>query len=74
MCTPIVLEHVNCLESVVAEIARVTKRGGCFLFETINRKYMSRIVMIWLLENVLKEIPPGAHDWNKFILCSKLRQ
>jgi 2-polyprenyl-6-hydroxyphenyl methylase/3-demethylubiquinone-9 3-methyltransferase len=23
--------------------------------------------MIWLLENVLQEIPRGIHDWNKFI-------
>ncbi len=23
--------------------------------------------MIWLLEDILKQIPRGLHDWNKFI-------
>jgi 2-polyprenyl-6-hydroxyphenyl methylase/3-demethylubiquinone-9 3-methyltransferase len=28
--------------------------------------------MIWLLEQILREIPKGIHDWNKFIRVDEL--
>jgi 2-polyprenyl-6-hydroxyphenyl methylase/3-demethylubiquinone-9 3-methyltransferase len=28
--------------------------------------------MIWLLENLLQEIPRGIHDWHKFISPNEL--
>jgi 2-polyprenyl-6-hydroxyphenyl methylase/3-demethylubiquinone-9 3-methyltransferase len=28
--------------------------------------------MIWLLEDILKQIPRGLHDWNKFIQPQEL--
>jgi 2-polyprenyl-6-hydroxyphenyl methylase/3-demethylubiquinone-9 3-methyltransferase len=67
-----VLEHVDSVEQVVSEIARVLKPGGVFLFDTINRTFKSKFVMIWLLENILREIPRGVHDWNKFIKPEEL--
>lgn len=62
-----VLEHVTDLGQVMVEVDRVLKPGGLFLFDTINRNLKSRIVMIWLMENLLGEIPRGVHDWQKFI-------
>jgi 2-polyprenyl-6-hydroxyphenyl methylase/3-demethylubiquinone-9 3-methyltransferase len=67
-----VLEHVADLERVVSEISRVLKSNGIFLFDTINRNFKSRAVMIWLLEDILKQIPRGLHDWNKFIKPDEL--
>ncbi len=67
-----VLEHVADLEQVVGEIGRVLKPGGCFFFDTINRNLKSRMVMIWLMENLLGEIPRGVHDWHKFIQPQEL--
>jgi 2-polyprenyl-6-hydroxyphenyl methylase / 3-demethylubiquinone-9 3-methyltransferase len=67
-----VLEHVADLRQTVAEVHRVLKPGGLFLFDTINRTYRSRLVMIWLLENLLQEIPRGIHDWHKFINPAEL--
>jgi 2-polyprenyl-6-hydroxyphenyl methylase/3-demethylubiquinone-9 3-methyltransferase len=62
-----VLEHVADVDKTVSEIYRVLKPNGLFFFDTINRNFRSKLVMIWLLENLLKEIPKGIHDWNKFI-------
>jgi 2-polyprenyl-6-hydroxyphenyl methylase/3-demethylubiquinone-9 3-methyltransferase len=62
-----VLEHVKHPSQVIAEIARVLKPGGMFCFDTINRTVRSRLIMIWLLENLLRQIPRGIHDWHKFI-------
>jgi 2-polyprenyl-6-hydroxyphenyl methylase / 3-demethylubiquinone-9 3-methyltransferase len=69
-----VLEHVEDLGKVLSEINRALKSGGTFLFDTINRTWKSRAVMIWLLEYVLKEIPRGTHDWKLFIRPEELRE
>jgi len=62
-----VLEHVDDWKQVISEAYRVLKKDGLFLFDTINKSFKSKIIMIWLLEDTLKQIPPGLHDWNKFI-------
>ncbi|MBC1280159.1 3-demethylubiquinone-9 3-O-methyltransferase [Nostoc sp. UCD121] len=62
-----VLEHVEDWKKVISEACRVLKEDGLFLFDTINRNFKSKFIMIWLLEDTLKHIPPGLHDWNKFI-------
>lgn len=67
-----VLEHVADLQKTIQEIQRVLKPEGLFFFDTVNRTFKSRLVMIWLLENLLQEVPPGIHDWNKFIKPQEL--
>ncbi|PSN15001.1 3-demethylubiquinone-9 3-O-methyltransferase [filamentous cyanobacterium CCT1] len=68
-----VLEHVVNPQKAVAEIGRVLRPGGVFCFDTINRTLRSRLVMIWLLEMILRQIPVGIHDWKKFITPQELR-
>jgi 2-polyprenyl-6-hydroxyphenyl methylase/3-demethylubiquinone-9 3-methyltransferase len=68
-----VLEHVVDPQRAVAEMSRVLRPGGIVCFDTINRTGRSRLVMIWLLENLLRQIPVGIHDWNKFITPEELR-
>lgn len=67
-----VLEHVNNVSKVIQEIHRVLKPQGMFFFDTINRTFKSKLVMIWLLENILRQIPCGIHDWEKFIKPEEL--
>ena len=62
-----VLEHVDRPDAVIAEIARVLAPGGRFCFDTINRTFRSRLTMIWLLETLLRLIPAGVHDWERFV-------
>jgi 2-polyprenyl-6-hydroxyphenyl methylase/3-demethylubiquinone-9 3-methyltransferase len=67
-----VLEHVEDWKKVIGEIYRVLNKNGIFLFDTINKTFKSKFIMIWLLEDILKQIPRGLHDWNKFILPQEL--
>ena len=68
-----VLEHVSDLDLTVREICRVLKPGGWFFFDTLNRTWKARIVMIWLMEYVLRKIPRGLHDWHLFITPAELQ-
>ncbi|MBW4604647.1 MAG: bifunctional 2-polyprenyl-6-hydroxyphenol methylase/3-demethylubiquinol 3-O-methyltransferase UbiG [Calothrix sp. FI2-JRJ7] len=67
-----VLEHVTDWQKVLAEIYRLLNPNGLFLFDTINRTFKSKLIMIWLLENILNQMPRGLHDWNKFIKPQEL--
>jgi 2-polyprenyl-6-hydroxyphenyl methylase/3-demethylubiquinone-9 3-methyltransferase len=67
-----VLEHVADFQKTISEIYRVLKPKGLFLFDTINRTFYSKLVMIWLLERLLRQIPQGVHDWSKFIRPEEL--
>lgn len=62
-----VLEHVADLGKVLAEVARVLKPGGLFLYDTINRNPIARLATITVAEDVLKLLPKGTHDPDMFI-------
>ena len=62
-----VLEHVEDLEASLDEIARVLKPGGVFLFDTINRNLLSSFFVVRVAEQLLKILPAGTHDPQKFI-------
>lgn len=62
-----VLEHVEDVGRAVAEMARVLRPGGWFCFDTINRTLWARANMIWIPERLLRIVPRGAHDFDKFI-------
>ena len=68
MCAD-VLEHVDSPLAVIAEISRVLKDGGVFLYDTINRTLRSRIAVIGIFQEWkwTRCAPPNLHDWNKFI-------
>ena len=67
-----VLEHVSNLKMVTAEIARVLRPGGMFLYDTINRNLVSRLVTITVAENIFGLLPRGTHDPELFIKPKEL--
>lgn len=68
-----VLEHVSDLTLVLAEVARVLRPGGLFLFDTINRNPLARLATITMAEDVLRLLPRGTHDPALFITPRELR-
>lgn len=68
-----VLEHVADLDKVLSEVARTLRPGGLFLFDTINRNPLARLVTITIAEDVLRLLPRGTHDPSMFIKPQELR-
>jgi len=68
-----VLEHVRDLDEVMAEVARVLKPGGLFLYDTINRNPVARLATITVAEDILRLLPKGTHDPEMFIKPQELR-
>jgi 2-polyprenyl-6-hydroxyphenyl methylase/3-demethylubiquinone-9 3-methyltransferase len=69
-----VLEHLPDLPAAVAELARVLAPGGSFLFDTINRTPWAWFTAVFGLEQVLRIVPRGTHDWRLFIRPAELDQ
>jgi len=70
-----VLEHVRDLPKVIREISRVLKPGGVFIYDTINRTFVSKLVMIkiWQEWRRWAFMPPNLHIWKMFIRPSELQ-
>jgi 2-polyprenyl-6-hydroxyphenyl methylase / 3-demethylubiquinone-9 3-methyltransferase len=68
-----VLEHVADLNRVLAEVARILRPGGLFMFDTINRNPIARLATITMAEDVLRLLPRGTHDPALFIKPRELR-
>ncbi|HVZ55972.1 MAG TPA: bifunctional 2-polyprenyl-6-hydroxyphenol methylase/3-demethylubiquinol 3-O-methyltransferase UbiG [Chitinophagaceae bacterium] len=71
-----VLEHVRDLPRVIAEITRVLKPGGIFIFDTFNRTLLSKLVAIKLWQEWKRWafFPPNTHVWEMFIRPAELRE
>ncbi len=67
-----VLEHVRSLDHVLDEIHRVLRPGGLFLFDTINRTWLARFVIVFCGERLLRLLPRGTHDPAGFIAPADL--
>jgi len=68
------LEHVPNPASVVQACANLCKPGGTIFFSTLNRNPKSYLFAIIGAEYVLKLLPKGTHQYEKFIKPSELAQ
>ncbi len=68
------LEHVPDPSSIISACAELVKPGGDVFFSTINRNPKSYLFAIIGAEYILKLLPQGTHDWDKFILPSEMEQ
>lgn len=66
------LEHVPDPPSVLSALARLVRPGGDVIVSTINRNAKAFLMAIVGAEYVLRMLPRGTHDYERFIRPSEL--
>ncbi|XP_054016531.1 ubiquinone biosynthesis O-methyltransferase, mitochondrial [Hylaeus anthracinus] len=69
-----VLEHVNDKELFLKCCVETLKPGGSIFLTTLNKTLPSWFGGIIAAEHVLKLLPTGTHDWNKFITPAEIQR
>ena len=68
-----VVEHVADLPGYLSACAKLVKPGGLMVVATLNKTLKSLALAKIGAEYVLRWVPAGTHDWNRFIEPRKLQ-
>ncbi len=69
-----IVEHVADVDLYISSCFQLLKRGGIMFTATINRTLTSYIKAIIGAEYILRWLPIGTHDWDKFIKPEELEK
>jgi 2-polyprenyl-6-hydroxyphenyl methylase / 3-demethylubiquinone-9 3-methyltransferase len=69
-----IVEHVADVSLFIQECARLVRPGGCLILSTINRTWKSYAMAILGAEYVLRWVPRGTHQWDKFLTPAELAE
>jgi 2-polyprenyl-6-hydroxyphenyl methylase / 3-demethylubiquinone-9 3-methyltransferase len=69
-----VIEHVADVPLYLASIYDLLKPGGVAILSTLNRTAQSWLTAILGAEYVLRLLPRGTHDWQKFLTPEELSE
>ena len=67
-----VVEHVADVDAFVAACTAAVKPGGLLVMATLNRTLKAFALAIVGAEYVLRWLPRGTHQWEKFVTPSEL--
>lgn len=67
-----VIEHVADYKLFLTKSCIMLKPGGLMFIATINRTIKSYALAILGAEYILRWVPSGTHDWNKFLKPSEI--
>ena len=65
-----VIEHVADLESFIESLCKLARHG--LVISTLNRTAVSYAAAILGAEYMLGLVPPGTHDWSRFVMPKEL--
>jgi 2-polyprenyl-6-hydroxyphenyl methylase/3-demethylubiquinone-9 3-methyltransferase len=69
-----VVEHVDDLDLYLKSCSELLRKNGIMFTATLNRTFTSYIKAIVGAEYVLRWLPIGTHDWNKFLKPEELEE
>jgi 2-polyprenyl-6-hydroxyphenyl methylase / 3-demethylubiquinone-9 3-methyltransferase len=72
VCCMEMLEHVADPKAFVAVLARLVRPGGTVFLSTLNRNLRSFLLAIVGAEYLLRLLPRGTHEYERFIRPSEL--
>ena len=67
-----IVEHVENVNLYIKSCHKLLKKNGLMFTATLNRSFASYIKAIIGAEYILRWLPIGTHDWNKFIKPEEL--
>jgi 2-polyprenyl-6-hydroxyphenyl methylase / 3-demethylubiquinone-9 3-methyltransferase len=67
-----IVEHVEDINFFIKESSKLLKKDGLMFIATINKTLKSYAFAIIGAEYILKWLPIGTHDWEKFIKPNEL--
>jgi 2-polyprenyl-6-hydroxyphenyl methylase/3-demethylubiquinone-9 3-methyltransferase len=67
-----IIEHVNDVNFFIKKSSSLLKKDGLMFVATINKTFKSYLFAIIGAEYVLKWLPIGTHDWQKFLTPADL--
>ena len=62
-----IVEHVSNVELFIKNCSGLIKKNGIMFVATINKNLKSYLFAILGAEYILRWLPIGTHDWNKFL-------
>ena len=62
-----IVEHVEDIDFFIKESAKMLKKNGLMFVATLNKTLRSYAFAIIGAEYILKWLPIGTHDWEKFV-------
>jgi 2-polyprenyl-6-hydroxyphenyl methylase/3-demethylubiquinone-9 3-methyltransferase len=68
-----VVEHVADLRGYLETTAKLVKPGGLMFVATLNRTFKALALAKVAAEYILRWLPPGTHDWDRFVTPEELR-
>jgi len=68
-----VVEHVSNRNVFIKNCAQLVKKNGIMFVSTINKNLKSYIFAIVGAEYILRWLPIGTHDWNRFLTPNDLQ-
>ena len=69
-----IVEHVEDVEFFLKSCSRLLKKNGLMFVATINKTLKSYIFAIVGAEYILRWLPIGTHEWEKFVKPEDLQQ
>jgi 2-polyprenyl-6-hydroxyphenyl methylase/3-demethylubiquinone-9 3-methyltransferase len=69
-----VVEHVADLPGYLTACTRLVKPGGLMFVATLNKTLKSLALAKIGAEYILRWLPPGTHDWNRFVEPARLQR
>ena len=68
----LIVEHVNNLDLFLKESSNHLKKNGIMFVATLNKTLKSYVFAIIGAEYIMRWLPIGTHEWEKFVIPEDL--
>ena len=69
-----IVEHVESIPKFINESSKFLNNNGIMFIATLNQTLKSYVFAILGAEYILRWLPIGTHDWNKFVKPEELEK